>query len=126
MGPGQRVADCTSAALYVTGIPAGGTEDLLRGLFGSYGTIRKVHLYRDRATGEFKGDGLLVFQLGPTQDKEHFVNLVCMQVSVHQWCASVVYIDVTNGIYASACIHACVLKQKVCTTILPGLTNADV
>jgi hypothetical protein len=81
--PERRVAVCNSAALYVAGIPAGGTEDLLRGLFGSYGTISKVHLYRDRATGDFKGDALLVFQLGPTQDKEHLVNLVCTQVSGH-------------------------------------------
>mmetsp|Transcript_13058 Transcript_13058/g.28608 ORF Transcript_13058/g.28608 Transcript_13058/m.28608 type:complete len:508 (-) Transcript_13058:329-1852(-) len=51
------------ASLYLTNLPADGsiTERTLHSLFGLYGRLDRVTMYRHRSTGEYKGDGLIVF-----------------------------------------------------------------
>lgn len=74
----------SAAALYISGLPpATISESLIRELFESYGSIQKVHLYRHKSTGTFKGDGLLVFRVLESTTKEELVHLVCSQVSTH-------------------------------------------
>jgi hypothetical protein len=55
-----------SPEVYLSGIPADGTvsEAFLRKLFEPYGAVRKVHFYRDKVSGQLKGDALIVFQNG--------------------------------------------------------------
>ena len=50
-------------SLYLTNLPVDGstTERTLRSLFGAYGGLDRVTMYRCRSTGELKGDGLVVF-----------------------------------------------------------------
>ncbi len=50
-------------SLYLTNLPTDGstTERTLRSLFGSYGRLDRVTMYRHRDTGMLKGDGLIVF-----------------------------------------------------------------
>jgi hypothetical protein len=47
------------------------TERTLRSLFGAYGRLDRVTMYRCRSTGELKGDGLIVF--GRDAVEEHRV-----------------------------------------------------
>lgn len=70
-------------SLYLTGLPTNESvgEDFVRNLFGSYGQIRKVHLYRDKASGEMKGDGLVVYNLASDGSEQELVEVVCSQVS---------------------------------------------
>jgi RNA recognition motif-containing protein len=49
-----------SKKLYVGNLNYNTTEDDLRGLFGSYGTISSLHLISDRDTGRPKGFGFVV------------------------------------------------------------------
>jgi hypothetical protein len=51
------------ASLYLTNLPTDGsiTERTLHSLFGLYGRLDRVTMYRHRSTGEYKGDGLIVF-----------------------------------------------------------------
>jgi hypothetical protein len=70
-----------TAALYLEGIPTNSEENLIQSLFQSYGTIRKIHFYRNQTTGECKGDCLLVYQLESEQNKDKLIDLVCAQVS---------------------------------------------
>ena len=78
-------------SLYLTNLPADGstTERTLRSLFGAYGRLDRVTMYRCRSTGELKGDGLIVF--GRDAVEEHrarrraddgadLVESVCAQV----------------------------------------------
>lgn len=71
-----------TAVVYVSNLPpVPSSEETLRQLFASYGTIQKVHLYRDKATGQLKGDGLVVYQVS-NKEKEagDLLNDVCLQV----------------------------------------------
>ena len=70
-----------TVALYLEGIPANGDNNLIQSIFQSYGTIQKVHFYRNQTTGECKGDCLLVYQLASGQNRDELIDLVCMQVS---------------------------------------------
>ena len=59
----QRQQKRTS--IYLTNLPTDGsvTERTLRSLFCVYGRLDRVTMYRNRSTGELKGDGLVVFGL---------------------------------------------------------------
>jgi RNA recognition motif. (a.k.a. RRM, RBD, or RNP domain) len=78
----------TTVALYVSGLSSSSSSEancddvLLRQLFGAYGTIAKVHLYRDKQTGRAKGDGLIVYQLPHSNSHapQDLVHTVCSQV----------------------------------------------
>lgn len=50
-------------SIYLTNLPKDGsiTERTLRSLFCVYGRLDRVTMYRNRSTGELKGDGLIVF-----------------------------------------------------------------
>jgi len=57
-------SDCPSRLLiYLTNLQTDGstTEQSLRELFGSYGQLDRITMYRHRSTGEYKGDGLIMF-----------------------------------------------------------------
>ena len=80
-------------SLYLTNLPVDGStnERTLRSLFGSYGRLDRVTMYRSRSTGELKGDGLVVFgrdaveghrarRRTETDDGADLVDEVCAQV----------------------------------------------
>jgi hypothetical protein len=50
-------------SIYLTNLPTDGsiTERTLGSLFCTYGRLDRVTMYRDRVSGELKGDGLIVF-----------------------------------------------------------------
>ena len=71
-----------SVALYLTGLPKDGStgETLLRQLFETYGKIQKVHFYKDKLSGNLKGDALVIFQVKAEENEEQFVLMVSSQV----------------------------------------------
>jgi hypothetical protein len=82
-----------SAALYLTGIPVEDSNNsngfdssssrpdlMLRQIFGAYGQLTKIHLYRDKTTGALKGDGLVVYQVPSYAARDALVETVCGQV----------------------------------------------
>ena len=76
-----RVNNDLSVAIYISGLPPTITEDFLRQWFESYGVIRRIHLYRDKQTGELKGDALLVYNVRKDAEKQDTLDAVCSQVS---------------------------------------------
>ena len=70
-----------TVSIYLSGLPVDGSiaEGFIGRLFSSYGTIKNVHFYRHKPTGELKGDGLLLFESKP-KDKERLLQSVCSQV----------------------------------------------
>jgi len=66
-GGGSSTTNTTNKALrtsiYLSNLPIDGstTERTLQSLFCSYGRLDRVTMYRCRSTGEWKGDGLIVF-----------------------------------------------------------------
>jgi hypothetical protein len=91
----------STVALYVTGLmlPIHCETTAIKSLtalFSSYGEVNRIHLYRDKKTGNqpFKGDGLVVYQLpdpadapgsstaAPTAEEQgaKLINDVCLQV----------------------------------------------
>jgi len=75
-----------SAALYLSGMPTDGSvsEALLHKLFSGYGTIRKIHVYKNKKTGAFKGDALIVYEVQKLEEIGPLLQSVCSQVSVSQ------------------------------------------
>jgi hypothetical protein len=72
-----------SVAIYVANLPqkdGPADDDLVRGLFSSYGEIRKIHYYVDKSTGQRKGDALVIYSLQEGQDKVTLTDSVCSQV----------------------------------------------
>lgn len=69
----------SSIAIYLSGLPKTMTEDSVRQLFASYGSIHRVHLYRQKQTGELKGDALVVYNADA--DRQTIVATACSQVS---------------------------------------------
>jgi len=71
-----------SVAIYVANLPRDGSadEELMRGLFSSYGNIRKIHFYVDKRTGQRKGDALVIYSLQQGQDRSALTESVCSQV----------------------------------------------
>lgn len=71
-----------SVALYLTGLPKDGStgETLIRQLFETYGEIQKVHFYKDKQSGNLKGDALVIFQVNAEENEEKFVQMVSSQV----------------------------------------------
>lgn len=53
-----------SKRIYVGNLPFTATEDELRELFNSYGTVREVHLVTDRETGRPRGFGFVEMEDG--------------------------------------------------------------
>ena len=72
----------TTAALYLSGLdPSDCEESAIRTLFGVFGTVRKVHFYANKRTGELKGDGLVVYSVADAAAVESIIDSVCGQVS---------------------------------------------
>lgn len=69
-------------AIYLSGLPRNVTEDFVRQLFSSYGAIRRVILYRNKQTGELKGDALVVYNVRKSTDKQDILDAACSQVSL--------------------------------------------
>ena len=80
-----------TVAIYVSNLPTdgSGSEELLRELFGGLGySLRKIHLYVHKETGELKGDALIVYELPSSQERTTLTDTVCSQVrteSVDVW-----------------------------------------
>ena len=74
----------SSVAIYVSNLPKddGSTdgENIIKELFGSYGSIRKVHFYLDKISGRKKGDALVIYSLQEGEDEGFFLESVCSQV----------------------------------------------
>mmetsp|Transcript_36052 Transcript_36052/g.53726 ORF Transcript_36052/g.53726 Transcript_36052/m.53726 type:complete len:374 (-) Transcript_36052:386-1507(-) len=77
----QKKQQDDTVAVYLMGLQTSATEDKIRPLFESYGTLQKVHFYRNKSTGELKGDCLLVYQLGDEGKRDELLESVCGQVS---------------------------------------------
>lgn len=76
-----------TVAIYVSQLPTDGSvnEALLRTLFGSLGySLRKVHIYTNKETGELKGDALIVYELPSGEDRNSLTSTVCSQVRTFQ------------------------------------------
>lgn len=76
-----RVNNDLSVAIYISGLPQTIQEDFLRQWFESYGAIRRIHFYRNKQTGELKGDALLVYNVRRNAEKQGILDAVCSQVS---------------------------------------------
>jgi hypothetical protein len=70
----------SSIAFYLSGLPKNFTEDSVRQLFASYGSIRRVHFYKNKQTGEPKGDALVVYNVA-AGDGQALLDTVCLQVT---------------------------------------------
>ena len=79
--PLSNVAPENSLAIYLSGLPTDGSfqEDILHQLFRSYGKIQKIHPYRNKPTGELKGDALVIYQVKKGEEDE-LLRTVCSQV----------------------------------------------
>jgi cold-inducible RNA-binding protein len=53
-----------STNIYVGNLPANVTTDQITALFGTYGTVERVNLITDRATGRLKGFGFVEMSSG--------------------------------------------------------------
>jgi hypothetical protein len=83
----------SSVAIYVSGLETDGSsfvggggrdeqeQESVRSLFASYGKIVKVRVYRNKMTGDLKGDALVVFQVSCQVEGDALVQMVCSQVS---------------------------------------------
>jgi hypothetical protein len=82
-GQQQEEREQSSVAIYLSGIPTNDTvgDGMLRQLFSSYGKILKLHFYRNKKTGQLKGDGLIVYQVSSKERGNDLIQLVRSQVS---------------------------------------------
>ncbi|CAB9520224.1 expressed unknown protein [Seminavis robusta] len=90
-----------TATIYLTGIPTNGSvpETTIQNLFSSYGTIRKVHYYRDKQTGTLKGDALVVFQSSKNKNEE-LLQMVCSQMNGAELpCGSILQVQPADSNY---------------------------
>jgi hypothetical protein len=81
----SKLSSSSSVAIYVSNLPKddGSTtdgENIIKELFGSYGSIRKVHFYLDKISGRKKGDALVIYSLQEGEDEGSFLESVCSQV----------------------------------------------
>ena len=84
----RHLQESSSLSFYLTGIPLDGSlpEDFIHQLFCSYGKIRKVHFYRNKVSGELKGDALVVYDVRP-KERDSLLQNVCSQVrSINAGC----------------------------------------
>ncbi|KAL3935185.1 MAG: hypothetical protein SGBAC_009241 [Bacillariaceae sp.] len=87
---GRTPVQDASVAVYVSNLPNDGSasEELMRALFGSYGSLRKIHFYMDKRTGDLKGDALVIYNTSNVDGndrsqadiKSSIVEAVCSQV----------------------------------------------
>jgi len=81
-GGGHDGGGSRSVAIYVSNLPTDGSvgDETIRALFGSYGSLRKVHFYVDRTTGKRKNDALVIYSLDDAEDEASFTESICSQV----------------------------------------------
>mmetsp|Transcript_37054 Transcript_37054/g.42278 ORF Transcript_37054/g.42278 Transcript_37054/m.42278 type:complete len:376 (-) Transcript_37054:110-1237(-) len=86
-----------TASIYVSNLP--NHEDcnsILRTLFESYGTIRKIHQYRNKETNEFKSDALIVYSLlnSTNHHTDEFLQSICQQLNGCQMpCGTMIHVE---------------------------------
>jgi hypothetical protein len=81
-------------AIYVSGLPVvsihdkntenqseNGVKELLYQLFGGYGTIQNIHLYKNNEKQLLKGDGLVIYNCS-IQEQGELIENVCQQVRI--------------------------------------------
>jgi hypothetical protein len=85
--PSSSQEQDSSVAVYLSGLPTDGSvpEATLQALFGSYGSLRKIHLYRNKQTSDLKGDALVIYQIGKGEKKHELLQTVCSQVRGRIW-----------------------------------------
>lgn len=77
----QQEQDCSSS-LYLSNLSSATSMDVIRNLFQSYGTIKRVHFYSNKTTGLLKGDGLVTYETNKKkQITTDFLQSICQQVS---------------------------------------------
>jgi hypothetical protein len=89
-------SNLNNCGVYITGLgDVDDMENVLRTLFGSYGTISTIKLYEDKVTKARKGDGLVMYDWASVRkqriasgddrdDPGAFISLVCSQVSIYE------------------------------------------
>mmetsp|Transcript_24029 Transcript_24029/g.26799 ORF Transcript_24029/g.26799 Transcript_24029/m.26799 type:complete len:365 (-) Transcript_24029:102-1196(-) len=79
----SRSNSTSSVAIYLSNLPKDGSadEDVIKSLFGSYGSIRKIHFYVDKVCGKKKGDALVIYSLQEGEDEALLMDSVCSQVN---------------------------------------------
>lgn len=78
----QQTSTNDSLAIYVSNLPKdnSASDELMRALFGSYGSLRKIHFYVDKKTGAMKGDALVIYHVEDMNEKSELTEAVCTQV----------------------------------------------
>eukprot|EP00977_Amphora_coffeiformis_P012186 scaffold3006_cov172-Amphora_coffeaeformis.AAC.2 len=78
-----KLSQLPTVAVYISGIPRDGSiqASSLGDVFRAYGSVTKVHYYRDKTTGELKGDGLVVFEVHDAQEGGTLLHTVCAQMN---------------------------------------------
>lgn len=96
-----------TVAIYIAGLPETVADEVyVRQLFGGYGSVCKVHLYRDKRSGRLKGDALVVYAIdGVTSQARALVGKVCGQVS-GQW-SPPIYSKQCRTMESSRCVGCC-------------------
>lgn len=102
---GNQVASQNgTVALYLSGLPVDVSEHVLHQLFSSYGSIRRIYLYRNKQTKELKGDALLVYEAPRSaKDKETLQSTVCSQMNGAELpCGSILRVEPARSDYKPA------------------------
>jgi len=98
----QNVSNDT-VALYVSNLPTDGSadEDLLRALFGGLGfSLRKIHFYLNKETGELKGDALAIYGLGAGENRRTLIETVCSQMNKAELpCGTVINVEPSDPLF---------------------------
>ena len=81
---GSRKTGGDSVAIYVSNLPTDDSIDeaTVQGLFSAYGSLRKIHFYVDKVTGEKKGDAVVIYSLTEGEDENALTESVCSQVCI--------------------------------------------
>eukprot|EP00934_Nitzschia_sp_Nitz4_P000930 Nitzschia sp. Nitz4//scaffold81_size91200//65458//66647//NITZ4_004995-RA/size91200-snap-gene-0.25-mRNA-1//1//CDS//3329558737//930//frame0 len=99
----QNLDMSDTVAVYVSNLPTDGsvTRELLTALFGGLGyTIRKVHIYYSKQSGEPKGDALIVYN-GPEEGDRHLlIETVCSQMNNAELpCGTAIRVEASDPLY---------------------------
>lgn len=99
----QRLISTDTVAIYVSNLPTDGSvnEQIMHALFGSLGhTLRKIHIYTRKDTGEPKGDALMVYELPAGADRKVLTEDVCSQLNAAEMpCGTAIKVEPSDPLY---------------------------